>query len=295
LYEMELFKETSAFKAQKPTLASGNRFYMAYSGKPNDVKTVLKNGNDIIPTVVTKVANKDSLNIWYKPVKADSLRINVSQNNYSEDFTIKFKAAKNDTLSFTPVQTGTLPLREEFGLTASRPIIKIDNSKISVTKKDSSAVAFTTTYNEFNQLLKIAFPKEPLETYNIVALPGALTDFYDKSSDTLKYELKTKNTTDYGNLKLNLQNVKRFPIIVELTDAKGKVIASEYSQNATEILFEALEPQHYTLRVIYDDNGNKEWDAGNYSEKRQSEEVVYFPSEIDVRANWDVDQTFKLP
>jgi uncharacterized protein (DUF2141 family) len=55
-----------------------------------------------------------------------------------------------------------------------------------------------------------------------------------------------------------------------------------------------LEPSKYTLRVIYDVNGNKEWDSGNFLERRQPEEVIYFPKEIDVRGNWDVDQPFDL-
>jgi hypothetical protein len=46
--------------------------------------------------------------------------------------------------------------------------------------------------------------------------------------------------------------------------------------------------------VIYDDNQNKVWDAGNFLAKRQSEEVYYFPKEIDVRANWDVEQLVNL-
>jgi hypothetical protein len=29
-------------------------------------------------------------------------------------------------------------------------------------------------------------------------------------------------------------------------------------------------------------------------EKRQSEEVIYFPKEIDVRTNWDVEQPFSI-
>jgi hypothetical protein len=41
-------------------------------------------------------------------------------------------------------------------------------------------------------------------------------------------------------------------------------------------------------------NKNKEWDSGNYLEKRQAEEVIYFSKEIDVRANWDVNQIFDL-
>jgi hypothetical protein len=46
--------------------------------------------------------------------------------------------------------------------------------------------------------------------------------------------------------------------------------------------------------IIYDDNKNKVWDTGSFMEKRQSEEVIYFPKEIDVRTNWDVEQPFSL-
>jgi hypothetical protein len=46
--------------------------------------------------------------------------------------------------------------------------------------------------------------------------------------------------------------------------------------------------------LIYDDNKNKEWDSGNYLEKRQAEEVAYFSKAIDVRANWDVEQVFDV-
>ena len=81
---------------------------------------------------------------------------------------------------------------------------------------------------------------------------------------------------------------------MELTNAKGEVIATEYSEKNTTIDFTAVEPTLFTLRVIYDTNNNKEWDSGNYLEKRQTEEVIYFPKEIDVRANWDVDQVFDL-
>jgi hypothetical protein len=56
-----------------------------------------------------------------------------------------------------------------------------------------------------------------------------------------------------------------------------------------------VEPALFWLRVIYDDNKNKEWDPGNYLEKRQAEEVIYFSKEIPVRANWDVlDHVFDL-
>ena len=81
---------------------------------------------------------------------------------------------------------------------------------------------------------------------------------------------------------------------MELTDKDGKIKATAYAENNPIVEFLALEPAKYTLRVIYDDNKNKVWDTGNFMEKRQNEEVIYFPKEIDVRSNWDVEQPFNL-
>jgi hypothetical protein len=88
--------------------------------------------------------------------------------------------------------------------------------------------------------------------------------------------------------------VKHFPVIVELTDAKGTVVATEYTEGREVVDFNFLEPAKYTVRIIYDDNKNKEYDSGNFLEKRYSEEVIYFNDELDVRANWDVDQVFDV-
>jgi hypothetical protein len=60
------------------------------------------------------------------------------------------------------------------------------------------------------------------------------------------------------------------------------------------MLFETIEPKLYTLRVIYDDNGNGIWDTGDYLAKKQAEEIVYYAKLLDVRANWDVEQDFNL-
>ena len=224
----------------------------------------------------------------------DSLQVLIENDKYTKEFITKIKNLKADTLSISADFSGNLPLRERFTLTSFIPLVKFDKSKISIQNKDSIAVPFETEYDDMKQKLYLNFNKESLERYKILLMPGALTDFYEKENDTLKYNITTKNASDYGNLRVILENVKRFPIIVELTDKDGKVTATEYSENETKIEFLALEPALYTLRMIYDDNKNKIWDTGSYLEKRQSEEVIYFPKEIDVRSNWDVEQPFNL-
>ena len=46
--------------------------------------------------------------------------------------------------------------------------------------------------------------------------------------------------------------------------------------------------------MIKDNNGNKKWDTGNYLKKIQPEEVYYSNFELDIRANWDFNETFNL-
>lgn len=294
IFEVELFKEKLPFKAVKPELASANRILMGYEGSPKNMKVTLKNGSEILPNVITYFPKKDSVQIWFKPVKSDSLHITVEKERFLKDFVVKLKKQKADTLNISSEFAGTLPLRERFTLKSATPLIKFDKSKISVQNKEAKAVDFTTEYDEMEQKLFLNFKKEELEKYKIQLLPGALTDFYEKQNDTLKFTAATKNSAEYGNLKITLQNAKSFPIIIELTDKAGKVLASAYTENNPVVEFLAIEPNKYTLRIIYDENKNGVWDPGDFMEKRQPEEVIYYPEILNVNANWDVKETFIL-
>ncbi len=299
VFELELFKEVLPLKAFKPIQASGNRLYLPYEGK-QDFKTskpkiVLKHGDEVLETIVTAFPKKDSLQVWYKPLKADSLSMEVSRDTYNKRFSFKVKDIKKDTLNIKAVQNGVINFRDRFTLESATPLVKFDKSKIRLVNKDSVAVDFTTEYDEFEQKLYVDFKKEPVDKYNVTFFPGALTDFYEKTNDTLAYKLTTKEHADYGNLVLNLRNVKRFPIIVEITNKKGDVVlASAYSEGNTKITFDLLQPEAFTLRITYDDNKNKRYDAGSFLNKTYSEEVFYYQKEVDVRTNWDVDETIDL-
>ncbi|MGQ7945725.1 Ig-like domain-containing protein [Flavobacterium sp. WC2509] len=299
VFELELFKEVLPLKVNKPSQASGNRLIVGYEGNPKSngelAKLTLKNHDEIVPAIITKMDKKDSLQVWFKPLKVDSLSMNITKDKYTKDYTFKIKKQKADTLSIKALQAGSLGFRDRFTLESSLPLVKFDKTKMKLINKDSVAVAFTTAYDEFNQQLFIDFKIEEGQKYDFKMMPGAVTDFFEKPNDTLSFRTATKNYSDYGNIILTLKNVKRFPVIIELTDDKGEVVkATEYTEEKTQIEFNLLEPSIYGIRAIYDDNKNKEWDTGSYKEKRQAEEVVYFSKSIDLHANFDWQETFDL-
>lgn len=300
LYVLDLFSEVRPFKVLKPLQASQNKLFVPYEGDPRGTKATVRNGSEILPSVLTKVEDRDSLRLWIpRDIKADSLLVSAGKGDDMKDFTVRIKELKTiDSLSVRALQSGGLNFREKFTLSLSTPLVNIDNSKISLIKKDSSAVAFTTRYNDYEQKLEFDFVKEEEQAYTFMLMPGAMRDFYGKENDTLSYKLRTLTYADYGNLRISLENVNRFPLILQITNAKGDVQAEYYSEGQTQINFDAIKPDKYMLRVIYDDNKNREWDTGDYLQKRQPEEVIYYTNGkddlIDVRANWDVEQPFNL-
>jgi hypothetical protein len=296
MFELELFEEKKPFKADKPTQESNNKLFMGYKGDFKNTTITASDGAKEVPIKVTKfpAKNKDSVQIFYPDVKLDSIRITVKNGAFTKKFSNRLKNLKeSDTLNIESAIGGTVSFRDAFILKASTPLISIDESKIILRNKDSIAVKFSSKYHDFDQEITFDFKKAEDEKYTLELLPGAIKDFYNKQNDTLKFNFVTKQLSDYGNLKINLTNVKRFPFIVELMD-KNEVLYKATSTKETSISFETIEPRLYTIRIIYDDNANNEWDTGNYLAKKQAEEIIYFPKLIDVRANWDVEQDFIL-
>lgn len=297
MYQLELFAEKPAYKAEKLTQESNNKLFFGFEGNGKETKVTGKSNGNEIPLRLTKFTGKekDTLQIFFPLSVKDSAQITIKNGAYYKEFTTRIKDLKEaDSLKIANKTGNTLLFRDTFKLSTKTPLNTIDESKIFIRKKDSTFVNFKYKYDEFNQEISFDFVKEEAQKYTIEILPGAIKDFYEKENDSLNYTFNTQLLSDYGNLRVNLVGAKRFPLILEVLDESGTVFYSKSSTKETTFDFETIEPKSYKLRVIYDDNGNGEWDTGNYLAKKQAEEIIYFAKKIDVRANWDVEQEFGL-
>ena len=120
-------------------------------------------------------------------------------------------------------------------------------------------------------------------------------DFFGNTNDTLKTKVSTKKKESYGSLEFSLNNIKRFPAIVELVDDEGDIEKRIVLNNTNTHTFENIDPGEYYLKVIYDDNNNGKWDPGDYLKQLQPEDVEFVRDVIQSRANWDVIQSYTLP
>ena len=105
---------------------------------------------------------------------------------------------------------------------------------------------------------------------------------------------KLNSAKDYGTIKITVVAPdKTLPYILQVLNEKGAVVSEKVVGNDV-VEFTNLAPGKYTIRAIADDNANGKWDAGNYWKSIQSEKVYYMPKTLELRSNWDIEETFEL-
>lgn len=94
-------------------------------------------------------------------------------------------------------------------------------------------------------------------------------------------------------MRFTLVNAK-YPLIFQLTDAKGDVKYEQYATEAKALDFLNLDSGKYFIRVIFDANGNGKYDPGNFLKKIQPERVAHFEMDDEIRSDWGLVQTLNF-
>lgn len=296
-YTLNLFAEKSEIKTYTPTLESNNKLFLGYEGDVKNIKIYTKKNNIETPLRFSRFENKksDTLQIFIPNDAKDSLNVLVKSDNYIKNYSVKLKKLKEaDSLKVSLLANKKYSFYEKVSLATTTPIKKINADKIVIRKKDATLIPFTSEINDLEQIILFDFKQEENEKYTMELLPGAIVDDYNTQTDSLKFEYTKEALSDFGNLKLRFKNIKKFPYVVQILNNSGEIISEKYAEKETEMYFEAIQPSTYQVRLFFDDNKNRIWDTGNFKNKVQPEELIYFPTLINVRANWDVDQELEL-
>jgi hypothetical protein len=263
---------------------------------------------------------RDSLTLWI----IDSLQYRKDSLFLALQYTVKDTANRHvtlkDTLVFTYKEKTSKKKRKEesseaeklkvitirnagfqglyrkLGLTLDFPLEEINDSLISLYHIPDSVelpVPFRAEVDSLNlNRAQLAVEWESEADYRLQVLPGALTSFYPLEHDTIDVRFTTRDSEYYGNILLNISQVKH-RILVQLL-VKNKVLREMEVDSDGQYIFPNLMPMEYTIKFIHDTNKNGKWDTGKYLEKRQPEAVELLPGSIEVRSNWDHDVSMRL-
>ncbi|MCW5518342.1 Ig-like domain-containing protein [Aureitalea sp. L0-47] len=295
-YAVTIFKEVPEFKFTRPSQLSKYHIVFGYEGEVEGASLEpLSQLPDGFSSKIVRDLVTDTLHYWFKPeIEADSLLFMGRKGSFEDSLEVRMKDLYADSLLVTAYRTGTLIPRDTFSVKTSTPIISIDESKITIMDKDTLPVRFSSVIHPKNNLAQFIFETSEDQRYQMEMLPGALTDFHENVSDSLSFTANTKQLSDYGTISLQLQNVKQYPVIVQLLTEKFEVVNEQFLKEEAAVYFDYIDPGNYFIRLIIDANANNRWDSGNFLQRLQPEDVVYYPKLIEVLANWSLNETFIL-
>ena len=291
--DLRLFEERKNFLWDGPYFVNSHHIAVAYYGdRKTESFEMISSVPEGFESLITQSRTTDTLNYWFKGAELDSLQFEFNIKDSLVKKTVQFKNPISDSLVIDKYTKGTLRLLDKFELKSNLPITAVDNTYLKVTNVDTIQIPATLKIQENYDRITVDFEVIPNDRYEISLFPNALKDFWGATHDTLVFRTSTKKIEDYGNIFLRVQHESPYPYMIELL--KNKEVVRKYTTPTIggNYKFELLDAGKYQVRLIEDINANEQWDTGNYLEKIQPEKVIYFWKEIDLRANWDMNETF---
>ena len=299
IINFKLFKEETSLIWDKPHFINSEKIGFGYYGKL-DLKNIQIKSSlpDSVQYTYNKENEKDTLIFWLSKNSFDSLNFNLIEKDTTKLVTVNFDRARDtliDSLNISAKTANVIHLKETFKLSSNIPLKNIKDSLITIRDIDSLIIPFATSINDNLDQIDIKFEVSPSDNYRIFILPDAIKDIRGVSNDTLQYNVVSQTLEDYGNVYLDVIRNSESKFILHMINNDGDIIREfkNVTQNTT-YNFDYVRPGKYTFRLIEDTNNNDIWDTGNYLKKIKPESVYYFTNELEVRANWDLNETFNL-
>jgi hypothetical protein len=229
------------------------------------------------------VLKSDTLLFIYRETTKTSKKKSKEAAKDQLDVVLQLKGSKQD-------------IYKPLTLALNHPLSRIDTSRVDFFRaKDTLEIPVKPGLEAVpGNILKARLPQKWQEetTYRLVLYPGALTDVYMLTHDTLDRTFTTTSEEDYGKIILSLSNVtERILIQIYLKETIVRELPVEADGVYT---FDNLDPETYRIKFIYDRNRNGRWDTGKYIEGRQPERVEFLPKDISVRSNWEHDTNYEM-
>mgnify|MGYP004506963465 FL=1 len=233
----------------------------------------------------------DTLKFTFQRQKAKKKKKNEETDSLEQIRFMELHPLANGTQEvYAPLllQTGT-PI-ERYSREAFHLQRKLQNDTIFYPAEIKSIALRDSTLNRRDLMLKVDW--EPGAAYTLTVDSLAMTDIYGLQTKPLKVDFNVRKMEEYGNIVFNITAV-RDSAIVELLDGTEKIVLRAPVKNHRAELLNLL-PGKYYARLFIDRNGNGKYDTGNYDMHLQPEETVYYPGAINLKKNWDVEQTWDI-
>lgn len=287
LVHLYLFKEQPPLSIENIEQKSAHHIVTKFKGSPDSLKVSIKTPLQRQESFI----DNDEWHLWYE-TSHDSIKLEIPLPKGRIKKFYRKRNDQEDSLQTAIVRNSRLNPLDSVLISGNMPLEKIDSEKLQLLE-DSIPVSFGLQKSLRGQF-RLTFKKNFGKTYNLTILPHSITGFTgQKNKDTVHSNFKIPKKEQFGKLILHLNNNHQLPLFVELINNK-KITRQSRTQAGNDFVLEYLIPGSYTLRIVWDINRNNHWDTGNYLRHVQPERSFEPEKKIEIRANWDVDQSLNL-
>lgn len=232
---------------------------------------------------------KDTLNLIFRE-RPIPVRKSKKDKKDEEKQNIEF-------MKITPQFSAIVNIYDKLHFVFDQPLDSIKKESLKLELKVDTIWTPVTDYTFYQDSLQhrtytLKTRWKPGGEYRISLDSLAAVNIYGNPSNKLSQSFRVKTAEEYSNFYIETLGVKD-SAFVELLNANDKAVRkSPVIDGGAEFIY--VDPGTYYIRLIKDLNGNGKFDTGNFAEKRQPEEVFYYPVSIDLKANWDVEQSWDV-
>ena len=162
---------------------------------------------------------------------------------------------------------------------------------IETNKKRVPYVLEKDTADSGKYILKAKLFQE--KKYLFIADSASFSNLFDENSDSTGIKFSVREPESYGNLKLKILNCGGNCIIQLLNQAEKMIEQIKINKDGL-IEFPLIEPGLYRIRAIYDLNSDGLWTTGDFTLGRQPEPVSFYPQEIEIKKDWNIENEWDL-
>lgn len=131
--------------------------------------------------------------------------------------------------------------------------------------------------------------------YRLTVDSLAARSIYGTWNRPFVFDFNITQPEDYANLIFKLPGTDSIQAVVELLNSSDEPVRRVVKATGTdEVAIKYIDPGTYYARLIVDANANGKWDTGSLADNRQPEDVYYFAKKLNLKKNWDVEQTWLL-
>lgn len=268
-----------------PYKSSFNSFSLAFPYRPVDCFQQIN-------------ATMDTVTLYMKSFPVDTFTAILTADGQSDTILVKPLRAKvtrgasmtEPGLSVSAIDVGHF--YKPMCLSFSYPVRPTDSFPVLVCGARDTQLVRCSVPDSFVLRLPVLNPGQ--KKCDVLIPDSVIWGYNGLPNEKIQIPVQGKTEKDYGKLIMSFMLPEdTVEYVAELWNG-NTCVARHFLKTNSTVEYPALDPGNYRVSIYRDDNMNRRWDVGDYTQKRQSETIYWFPSEVAIRAFWDVEEVFDI-